>query len=40
MSKVVAGDTLAVAPIFLFPGMKIEVIAVRQPIGEDFQQRD
>jgi hypothetical protein len=38
MSKVVAGYTLAVAPFFLFPAMKIEVIAVRQAIGEDFQQ--
>jgi hypothetical protein len=39
MSKLVAGYTLAVAPLFLFPAMKIDVIAVRQAIAEDFRQQ-
>ena len=39
MSNFVAGYTLAVAPLFLFPAMKIDVIAVRQAIAEDFRQQ-
>jgi hypothetical protein len=39
MSNLVASYTLAVAPLFLLPAMKIDAIAVRQAIAEDFQQQ-
>jgi len=39
MSNLVASYTLAVAPLFLLPAMKIDAIAVRQAIAEDFRQQ-